>query len=107
MPEQPSFDGDADDVIEMAVAEMGKRLVANPDDLPAHVLIKLVSEGNKVQERREEKARREASEEAQKSVLQVVRESSLPASRKRQIIETELARLREQIKELEAELDER
>ena len=104
---QPDFSGDGDDIIDLAIKEAGRRLTDDPASFGETALVNLVKEANKAAERREEKARREAEQnQKQRDVLDIVRSSSLPEDRKRELIEQEVARLRALIIELEEHLNE-
>lgn len=99
------FDGTADDVIDMAVAELGRRLRDEPAELPSGTLYKLAELASKTAERRAAAAAQALQEERETDVLDVVRNTNLPADRKRALIEKEIARLQGRVSELEAELD--
>ena len=104
---QPEFSGDGDDIIDLALKETGRRLTDDPGSFGETALVNLVKEANKAAERREEKARREAEQnQKQRDVLDIVRGSSLPEDKKRDLIVNEVARLRELIRQLEEHLDE-
>ena len=100
-PLQPEdFVGDADDIIDMAVKEMGHRLLTDADSIPAHVLIKLVAEANKAQERRAAEAARLSAVNDEKDEIEVILSSELPSEKKLRLLEAALARLEQRIKRL-------
>jgi hypothetical protein len=102
------FDGAADDVIDLAVVELGRRLQDEPGEIPAGTLVKLAELANKTAERRAAAAAELEQQQRDTSVLDVVRSTNLPVDRKRALIEKERARLRgllAELDELEVELD--
>ena len=89
------WDGDVDDVIELAVQEMGQRM-ADPlrrADVPDHVLIKFVAEANKTAERRQAQREREQTEVATQDELAVITDSRLPWDKKEALLTAALERL--------------
>lgn len=102
---EPIWDGDADDVIELAVQEMGQRM-SDPirrGDVPDHVLIKFLAEANKSADRRLAERERAQLEQAQQDEIEVIVQSALPPEKKRALLEAALTRLdkrRQQIVDL-------
>lgn len=87
----PRFTGDVDDVIDMAVTEMGTRLRDDPADVPSHVLIKFVTEANKAAERR--KAEKDEEKALADSVPLIERVDALPRAHAAGLLDTEIGRL--------------
>jgi hypothetical protein len=85
------FDGTVDDVIDMAVGEMGLRLRDDPSDVPSHVLIKFVTEANKAAERRKQEKDEEKALADSVPLLQRVK--ALPAAHARGLLDAEVQRL--------------
>lgn len=102
MPSQLEFEGDSDDVIELAVQEMGQRM-SDPDrrsGVPDHVLIKFLAEANKSADRRQAAKERERQENSQRDEIEVVLNSQLPSERKRVLLEEALRKLEERVRAL-------
>lgn len=94
-PDELIWDGDADDVIELAVQEMGQRM-SDPirrGDVPDHVLIKFLAEANKSADRRLAERERVEIESAKQSEVDVILNSPMPAVNKRKLLEAALARM--------------
>ena len=107
---QPKWEGDADDVIELAVQEMGERM-SDKDrraQVPDHVLIKFVAEANKTAERRAAEKERLLEEQQSRDEVEVILDSPLPVDKKRTLLEALLGRVekrRNQILDLIGEME--
>ncbi len=89
------FEGDSDDVVDMAVQEMGQRLKdpLRRADIPDHVLIKFVGEANKSADRRAAERERANQERETKDEVEIILAADLPDEKKRVLLEGALARL--------------
>lgn len=92
-----------DSLLDLAENELRRRLSSEEEakEIPGGQLATLYTNLQKA-----EKEPEETDTGPQKSVLDIVRDTDLPQNRKREIITKEIARLRGEIKQLEAELDE-
>ena len=92
---QSEWSGDSDDVIELAVQEMGQRMADQErrGKVPDHVLIKFLAEANKSADRRAAAKEREQSEEAKRDEVDVILATSLPWSKKKELLEAALERI--------------
>lgn len=84
-----------DEVVEMAVQEMHERMKdpVRRAEIPDHVLIRFMSEANEMEKRKEVARKRDEEIQRDTSVLEVVRNSSLPSDRKRRLLKNEISRL--------------
>ena len=105
-PESGIHEWTLDEIAGMALQRIGDRLADTDADIPDHVLAKYLAMIEGYERRREEREQREQSLRANKSVLDIIRDSDLPLEKKRAVVRTEIDRLHQEITELEAELDE-
>lgn len=93
-PEVVAFDGDADDIIDLAIKEAGRRLRDEPGAFGETALVNLVKEANKAADRR--KAVEEAKQ-IEESLPLLERIDALPASHVKKLLDEEIGRLEREL----------
>jgi hypothetical protein len=83
---------------------LSERMVDHPGDIPAGGLLRLAESLTKLELARLE--RKPAAEPRIESVLEIVRDSSLPDERKKEMLLSERERLEDELEQVRAELEE-
>lgn len=84
------FTGGADEIIDLAIKEAGRRLTEDPGSFGETALVKLVSEANKAADRKKAK---DDEEKAQESLPLLDRIDSLPIPHVQRLLDAEIERL--------------
>jgi hypothetical protein len=88
-----------------ALRILSERMESSPGEIPAGGLLRLAESLTKLEMARLEKTP-EAKGVAAPSVLEMVRDSSLPDERKKELLLTERERLEDELEQVRAELEE-
>lgn len=88
---------DPETILDMAMAELGRRLQDTPDEISAPALVRMLDNATKVVERRREEAAARQAAHQEDDALIVILDSPLPVARKRELIHAEIAKLEAQV----------
>lgn len=105
MSQPPRRSYDPEEILDLGMAELGRRLEDDPSEISGPALVRMLDNATKAAERRREQEREAQAVREEDDALLVILRSPLPSRRKRELIHAEIEKLKAQILYFEGALE--